>query len=108
MLQLDAKTKRADAALLRHLRQRDAGLFVDRFGDAFEFLAHRVVGDRREMDDGIDAIEQFRRKVSDIAEMQPIQQRLRASLAAPVRLWAKYALSKPINSASGNFAGGDA
>ena len=66
----------ADAALLRHLRQRNAGLFVDRFGDAFEFLPHRVVGNRREMDDDIDAIEQFRRKVSDIAEMHAIQQQL--------------------------------
>ena len=76
MLQLEAKTKRADAALLRHLRQRDAGLFVDRFGDRLEFLAHRVVGDRREMDDDIDTIEQIRRKVADIAEMHAIQQRL--------------------------------
>ena len=29
------------------------------------------------MDDDIDAIEQFRRKVSDIAEMRAIQQRFR-------------------------------
>ena len=77
MLQLEAKTKLADAARRAPSRASATLAFaVDRVRDRLEFVAHRVVGDRREMDDGVDAVEQLRREVADVAEMLRVQRAL--------------------------------
>ena len=43
----------------------------------FELFSHRVVGDRREMNDGVDAVQKIRREIADIAEMQSVKQAFR-------------------------------
>ena len=47
------------------------------------------------MHDRVDAFEQLRRKVADVAEKLRVEQRSGSS-SAPVRLWPKKPLSKPI------------
>ena len=67
MLQEDAKTKRSTPAVFAQLRETDAGLVVDRVREALVELAERVVRERREMDDGVDALDVGRLHVADVA-----------------------------------------
>ena len=77
MLQLDANTKRPTPRCSAIWASAMLAFSLIASVTALELLAHRVVRDRGEMNDGVDAIEQLGREIPDVAEMQPVQQRFR-------------------------------
>ncbi len=67
-LQLDAKTNGTPRPRRRE-READAGAVIDLVRRLLELLAHRVVRDRREVDDAVEAREKFLRELPHVAEM---------------------------------------
>ena len=62
-----------DAPCCGKLGETQAGAVIDRVRHRLEAIAHGVVRDRGEMDDGIDAIEQIAGEITHIAEILPFE-----------------------------------
>ena len=80
MLQLDAKTKAFTPWLLAFRARFDTCAMVDVVGHVLERLAHRIVGDRGEVDDRIDILQRGVGKRPHVGEVLDIEACLRKHL----------------------------